>query len=235
VLHFLKYYIALCFYSAPLFRPLTQSLTHSLTHSLPIISYHIICNIFTTVSSLNDDHPAKKLAKLSGANFDVLLAAFTSTSNGFPPTNEKGRWTDANCREVENYLSPPTLSILGSTVLTRSREPNLPPPQTHDDDNKSMGEVLDTWMRTKKGSDNGIIFYKDSDKKSIQLASNKSWNSGSINMHIFPRVDWFDARVPVGSRINSNISFKSNTNQNGPGNPNENGGNFKIGKYSKVF
>ena len=99
-----------------------------------------------------------------------------------------------------------------------------------------MGEVLDTWMRTKKGSNNGVTFYKDSDKRSIQLASDKSWNSGSVNMHIFPRVDWFDARVPVGTRnSNNDDSFKSNTKQNGPGDPNENGGNFKIGKYSTVI
>jgi hypothetical protein len=231
-----------CFQSAPL------TLSHTLTHSLirhiffllhPTISYYFI------VSSLDDDHPAKRLAKLSGvSNIDVLLAAFTSESNGFPTTNKKGRWTDGDCRsDTNNYLSPPTLSIMGNTVLIRAREPNLPQSEydnedieNNDNDNdndNSMGEVLDKWMRTKKGNNNGITFYKDIDKQSILLASDKSWNSGSVSMHIFPQVDWFDARVHVGPRANN--SFESNTDQNGPGDPEEGGGNFRIGKLVNVF
>jgi len=192
---------------------------------------------FVKVSSLGNSNPAMKLAKKIGANITELWAA--PPIDGFPSMMKKNQWSDGDCRDKEGYVSPPTLSINGEKVMTRAREPNLPRSggsSTNNDINingqDGMGEVLDSWMRTKKGNNKGITYFKSSDKSSVTLASDDSWDSGSVVMHMFPQVDWFDARVPVGER--SSNSFISNTNQKGPGDPEE-GKKFKITTEARYY
>lgn len=184
---------------------------------------------FVKVSSLDDDHPAKKLAELAGVDMEMLLAA--PPPEGFPSSANENRWTDGDCRDTNNYVSPPTLTINGKRVLTRAREPNLPARTVDPEDEEGMGEVLDTWLRTLKKSNDGITYFNDSDRASVDKASNASWNSGSVTMHIFPRVDWFDARIPVGKRFSNR--FEPNTTQKGAGDPNRK--KFKIVPEARYY
>ena len=53
-------------------------------------------------------------------------------------------------------------------------------------------------------------------------------------VHIFPLVDWYDARVRVGSRSSSSNQFGTNTNQSAPGNP-DGGNRFRIVPEARYY
>ena len=185
---------------------------------------------FIPVSSLSDSHPARKLAQASGASIANLWAAAPPST--FPSNDSSLRWPDGDCRDFENYQSPPTLSV-NRKVMTRSREPNLPP-YTASTDSDSMGEVRDTWLRTQQANNQGIVKYKSSSASSISKASNGSWNSGSVVVHLFSLVDWYDARIQVGTRSLNANQFKTITTQKAPGDPEE-GNKFRIAKEARYY
>jgi len=191
---------------------------------------------FVKVSSLPTNHPARQLAALSNApNLSNIYAA--PPPSNFPNSNKDSslRFPDGDCRDFENYASPPTLSIGGNQILTRSREPNLPPPTTTTAQEDSMGEVRDTWLRTTSSNNQGRIQYATNDKPSVDLASDASWNSGSVMVHLFPLVDWYDARVQVGPRRSASSYFETITNQKSPGDPCETGNKFKITNGARYY
>lgn len=185
---------------------------------------------FVKVSSLSESHPARQLAQETGTSISNLWAAEPPST--FPSNDSALRWPDKDCRDFENYKSPPTLSLNGK-VMTRSREPNLLPP-TASTDSDSMGEVRDTWLRTQQANNQGIVKYKSSNTASISKASNDSWNSGSVVVHLFPMVDWYDTRVQVGTRSSNGNQFATITNQKAPGDPNE-GNKFRIVKEARYY
>ena len=53
-------------------------------------------------------------------------------------------------------------------------------------------------------------------------------------MHIFPLVDWYDARVAVGAKNFADGYFESKTNQHAPGNPDD-GSGFRIVPESRYY
>lgn len=117
--------------------------------------------------------------------------------------------------------------------MTRAREPNLPPrTASHDED--SMGQVRDTWLRTRTSDNAGNVCYQSSDAVSVNKASSTSW-SNSVTVHMFPLVDWYDARVDVGSRA-GDTCFATDTEQVAPGNPDTDGGNkFRIVSGARYY
>jgi hypothetical protein len=188
---------------------------------------------FVRVNSLGNNHPVKLLAdRATGVSNNLLWAAEPPAN--FPLTNvNSARFTDGDCRDTDEYLVPPTLSVNGNMVLTRAREPNPPLKGASDTNESSLGGVQDSWMRTSAADSAGRIRFKTEDQSSISKASSESWNSGSVTAHIFPLVDWFDARVPVGKTRNSNL-FTTSSSQTGPGNP-EGGDKFKITKEARYY
>ena len=185
---------------------------------------------FVKVSSLGVNHPARQLAQNTGTNIANLYAAEPPVE--FSNNNSQLHWPDGDCRDTKSYASPSTLSING-IVMTRSREPNLPTREAATSTD-SMGETRDTWLRTRVLNTAGKVTYKSSDTSSISKASNASWNSGAVVVHIFPLVDWYDARVQVGARSSSSNQFGTITNQRAPGNPG-NGNKFKIVPESRYY
>jgi hypothetical protein len=95
-----------------------------------------------------------------------------------------------------------------------------------------MGQVLDTWLRTRTSNKAGSVCYKSSDADSVNKASNTSW-SESVTVHMFPLVDWYDARVGVGSRA-GNSCFTTDTEQKAPGNP-DGGDTFRIAAAARYY
>jgi hypothetical protein len=187
-------------------------------------------SFLSLVSSLGTNHPARKLAEESGTNISNLYAA--APPSDFPSNDNILRWSDGDCRDLASYGSPPTLAVNG-IVMTRSREPNLPK-RTASTGPQSMGETRDTWLRVRQLNKVGKITYKPSAKSSINKASNASWNSGSVVVHIFPLVDWYDARVRVGQRSSSSNEFSTITKQKAPGNP-EGGKIFRIVPEARYY
>ena len=116
--------------------------------------------------------------------------------------------------------------------MTRSREPNLLE-RTSSTDESSMGETRDNWLRTRISNNSGRVYYKSADASSINKASDDSWDN-AVSLHIFPLVDWYDARVAVGAKNSANRYFESNTNQNAPGDP-DNGDEFRIVTESRYY
>lgn len=96
-----------------------------------------------------------------------------------------------------------------------------------------MGEVRDRWLRTRISNNNGNVCYKTADIDSINKASDASWNN-AVTVHIFPLVDWYDARVAVGSRSVGNSCFATDTDQQSPGDPDE-GNSFRIVPESRYY
>lgn len=184
---------------------------------------------FTRVSDLPTNSPGRLLANLAGANPSELWAA--APPQGFPSNPASIRWPDGDCRDMEGYASPPTLSLeTGSVKVQRAREPNIP--QSSSRYLPEMGEVRDRWLRTNASSSNGQIRFRSSDSRSISKASGASWKSGAVVVHMFNRVDWFDARVRVGQR--SSDRFGTITKQRGPGDPNE-GNQFKVVNGARYY
>lgn len=186
---------------------------------------------FVKVTSLPDNHPARKLAKLANTELSNIWAA--APASDFPTKNSDLRWPDGDCRDLDNYTSPPTLSINGNELLTRARTPNIPS-RTASTGEESMGQTRDKWLRTNSNSNQGKVHYRASDKSHINKASTKSWDSGSVVLHIFPLVDWYDARVAVGTRSTSGNTFSTSTGQNAPGNP-EGGNKFNIANEARYY
>jgi len=125
--------------------------------------------------------------------------------------------------------SPPLLSV-NQQVMTRAREPNLP---ARTGTTAEMGGTRDTWLRTSRSHTNGRVFYKASDASSIDKASALSWNN-AVDLHIFPLVDWYDARVKVGSKNDAGTFFRTTTTQPAPGNP-DGGTNFQIAPEARYY
>lgn len=181
---------------------------------------------FVKVSELDPGSPGYKLAaKLGGANgtlMDELYAAAPPAelldTLAAEPSLSAFRWPDKDCRS-EYYRSPPVLSVMGKHVMERAREPNLPPFQRGFPPN-DMGEVRQKWLRTsRRSTDSGRVYFEDEDQASIALASEQSWNSGAVTVHMFPQKEWYDARVRVsGSRALNKNYFATTTKQTGPGN-----------------
>lgn len=184
---------------------------------------------FVKVTDLPDGSEGRKLAEASGANMQKLWAA--APPEEFPTDINSIRWPDGDCRDFDDYASPPTLSLQAGTVkVDRAREPNLPP--TTSAILPEMGEVRDNWLRTSTKTTNGSIKFKSVDINSIDQASDASWNSGAVVVHMFNRVDWYDARVRVGQR--SSNAFETITTQKGPGDPNE-GNKFIVVKGARYY
>jgi hypothetical protein len=114
--------------------------------------------------------------------------------------------------------------------MTRAREPNLPARMAA---TAEMGGTRDTWLRTSRSNSNGRVFYKASDASSITKASDSSWTN-TVDLHIFPLVDWYDARVKVGSKNTGNGSFGTTTSQSSPGNP-DGGNEFNIAAEARYY
>jgi len=184
---------------------------------------------FVKVSTLASNHPARELASYAGVGISNLYAA--APPSNFPSSDSTLKWRDGDCRDDENYASPPLLSV-DRRVMTRAREPNLPA-RTAPVDENSMGETRDAWLRTNAGNQAGKVFYKSSDASSITKASASSWNN-AVNIHIFPLVDWYDARLNVGARNVGSNNFECDTTQNAPGNP-DGGSKFRIVNQARYY
>ena len=109
--------------------------------------------------------------------------------------------------------------------MTRSREPDLPE-RRRLTDGSNIGKARNTWLRSNISNNSGRVYYKSTDVLSITKASDKSWNI-AVTLHIFPLVDWYDARVAVGAKNSADGYFESQTNQHAPGNP-DFGSRFRI-------
>ena len=95
-----------------------------------------------------------------------------------------------------------------------------------------MGQVRDTWLRTRTSNKAGNVCYRSSDAASVNKASSTSW-SKSVTVHMFPLVDWYDARVDVGSRAGDSC-FATDTEQTAPGNP-DGGSKFRIVSGARYY
>uniref|UniRef100_A0A6S8YFR0 Right handed beta helix domain-containing protein n=1 Tax=Chaetoceros debilis TaxID=122233 RepID=A0A6S8YFR0_9STRA len=184
---------------------------------------------FVKVSDLASNHPARQLANNAGTSINNLYAAPPPPS--FPSNNSNLQWPDGDCRDLDNYRSPPQLSV-GGQLMDRAREPNLPQ-RTKSTNANSMGETRDTWLRTRQSNNAGRTYYKSSSEGSINKASSASWNN-DVYMHMFPLVDWYDARVRVSAKNAGGRYFATTTNQNAPGNP-DGGNNFRIVSEARYY